>query len=188
MADTIDNKSKTPSKTTGFVNINDIVKANRQNRLGQTVSSGVSNVVGQNQQQLGQAKNQFQQDSQANQIGTSQDKQQVENTLGNPAQADDKTVNRFAEFRSGQYQGPQQLSNKDQLRAGQQDVQSLADASKDEYGRRGLLQRFVSPNQYTQGQQRLDNLLLGQTGGTALNQAKRQAKNRVKKSTNSIIA
>lgn len=175
MANPIDNKAKQPSKTTGFTNIQDIVKANRQNRLGQAVSTGVSNVVGQNQQQLGQAKTQFQQESEKNQFGTGADKQMVENTLQNPVQADSGTIDRFAQFRSGQYQGPQELTNRDQLQAGQQDVQSLADASKDEYGRRGLLQRFVSPNQYTQGQQRLDNLLLGQTGGKALNQAKREA-------------
>lgn len=177
MADTIDNRAKAPKqqKTTGFTNINDIVKANRQNRLGQTVSGGVSNVVGQNQQQLGQAKSQFQEQSQANQFGGQADKEKVEDTLKDPTKASQDVVDRFAQFRSGQYQGPKQIANKDQLQAGQQDIQSLANASKDEYGRRGLLQRFVSPNQYTQGQQRLDNLLLGQTGGKALNEARRSA-------------
>jgi hypothetical protein len=176
MADTLDNKLKQPTKTTGFTNINDVVKANRQNRLGQTVSTGVSNVVGKNQQQLGEAKNQFQQQATQNTIGTDADKQKVQSTLADPVQADQGTVDQFAKFRTGQYAGPQQLNNKDQLQAGQQDIQSLAGASTDEYGRRGLLQRFVSPqNQYTQGQQRLDNLLLGQTGGKALGQARRQA-------------
>lgn len=176
MANPIDNKLKQPSKSTGFTNIQDIVKANRQNRLGQTVSSGVSGVVGQNQQQLGAAKTQFQQEAAKNTIGTGADKQLVENALSNPVSADQSTVDQFAKFRGGQYEGPQQISNKDQLQAGGQDIQSLAGASSDEYGRRGLLQRFVSPtNQYTQGQQRLDNLLLGQTGGQALSQARRQA-------------
>ncbi len=175
MADTIDNNIKKPTqqKSTGFTNIQNVVAANRQNRLGQTVSGGVSNIINKNQQDLSQAKNQFQEDANKNQMGTEADKSFVNQTIANP-DASQANVDQFAKFRAGQYSGPTQLSNQDKLNAQGQDLQGLANAGSDEYGRRGLLQRFVAPNQYTQGQQRMDNLLLGQTGGQALNQARRQ--------------
>ncbi len=182
MADVIDNKIKQPSqqqKGTGFTNIQNIVRANRQNRLGQAVSGGVSDVIGRNQQDLSKAREQFQQDAQQNAIGTAGDQAYAQQTIqnagqtgANPAQAD---VDRFAKLRAGMYQGPTQLGNQEQLMAQGADLKGLGNAAANEYGRRGLLQRFVGPDQYTQGQQRLDNLLLGQTGGQALNQARRNA-------------
>lgn len=179
MADVLDNSIKQPSQTqqkqtTGFTNVQDVVRANRQNRLGQTVSGGVSNVVNKNQQDLSKVQQQFQQGAQQNALGTAADQAYVNQTIANPTdnQAD---VDRFAQLRAGQYAGPTQLGNTNQLQAQGQDLQGIANASNTASGRSGLLQRFVAPGQYTQGQQSMDNLLLGQTGGQALNQARRQA-------------
>jgi len=181
MADTVNNQAKMPTKQkgTGFSNIQNIVSANRQNRLGQTVSSGVGSVVGKSQQDISAAREQFQQGAQQGALGTAADQAYAQQTIqqagqggANPSQAD---TDRFAKLRSGMYQGPTQLGNKEQLMAQGADIKGLGQAATGEYGRRGLLQRFVAPDQYTQGQQRLDTLLLGQTGGQALSQARRQA-------------
>ena len=56
----IDPNTKKP-KGTSFTNINDIVRANRQNRLGSTVSSGIQKTVGQDQQDLAGVREQFKQ-------------------------------------------------------------------------------------------------------------------------------
>lgn len=163
-------------KTTGFTNVQDIVRSNRQNRLGKTVQSGVQNVIGQGQQQLQGAQQQFQQGAQQNQIGTAADQAYVNQTIQNPTNVQQTDVDRFANLRSGQYKGPTQLGNREELGARGQELQGIAGSASNEQGRRGLLQRFVAPQQqYTQGQQRLDNLLLGQTGGQATRNARQGA-------------
>lgn len=174
MAIGIDDKEKQPSKTTGFTNTQDLVSANRQNRLGQAVSGGVSNVVNKGQQNLNQSKDLFNQQSQQNAVGTQADKDYVNQSIAAP-DASQANIDRFAQLRSGNYAGPMQLNNQDQLQAQGQDLQGIASAATGAQGQRGLLQRFAAPGQYTQGQQRLDSLLLGQTGGQALNQARRSA-------------
>lgn len=172
----INNRVK-QGKGTSFTNINDIVAANRKNRLGQTVSGGVSNVIGQGQQQLGQAKTQFQDQAQKNALGTQEHQQQAKQTIEQAGSGTTQgDIDRFAQFRAGQYKGPTELQNKEQIIGQGQQIQGIANAAKGEQGRRGLLQQFVAPDQqYTQGQQRLDNLLLGQTGGQALRGARQAA-------------
>lgn len=163
-------------KGTGFTNIQEIVRSNRNNRLGKTVQSGVGNVIGQGQQQLRGAQQQFQQGAQQNQIGTAADQAYVNQSIQNPTNVQQQDVDRFANLRSGQYRGPTQLGNREELGARGQELQGIAGSATSEQGRRGLLQRFVAPQQqYTQGQQRLDNLLLGQTGGQATRNARQSA-------------
>ena len=75
MAQTIDDTAKQPDKRsgTGFTNLQNMMDANQNNKLGSAVSSGVAGqfnqakdslgqAQGQFQQQLGNTKNQFQQD------------------------------------------------------------------------------------------------------------------------------
>lgn len=174
MAEPIDNSAKRPQGT-NFTNINDIVRANRENRLGNTVSGGVQKTANKGRDELSGVREQFQNQSQAGAVGNQQDQSYVNQTLQNPMNTQQSDYDRFARLRSGQYQGPQGLGNQQQLQAHQQDLQGIADASGNAYGQRGLLQRFVGQPQYTQGQQRLDSLLLGQTGGEGLKHAKQEA-------------
>jgi hypothetical protein len=171
MADVIDNSAKQPSSGTGFTNLSRVLNANQNNRLGNTIGSGVSNVVGQAKSNLGQAQQQFGQQSQKGAVGSDQDKQYVQQTLQDPTKAQQSDYDKFSRFRQG-YQGPQGLQS-DTLKAQQQDLSSLGGLANSSGGRQALLQRFVGGPQYNQGQQQLDTMLLGQSGGN-LNNLRRQ--------------
>lgn len=172
MADVIDNNAKQPSSGTGFTNLQRVLNANQNNRLGSTINSGVSNVVGQANTNLNQAQNQFSDQSKKGTVGTDQDKQYVSNTLADPTKAQQTDYDQFAKFRQG-YTGPKGLQS-DTLQGQQQELNSLGGLTQSSGGRQALLQRFVGSPQYNQGQQRLDTTLLGQTGGNNLNQLRRQ--------------
>lgn len=80
---------------------------------------------------------------------------------------------KFGTLLSGQYNGPTQLNNLNNLQTQGSDVTNLQNSLNSQEGRQGLLQRFVGGNsQYGQGEQNLDALLLGQTGGKQLSQAR----------------
>lgn len=172
MADVIDDKAKAPSSGTGFTNLQRVLNANQNNKLGSTISGGVSNVVGQANNALNQTQNQFDEQSKKGIVGTDQDKQYVANTLADPTKAQQSDYDQFSKFRQG-YSGPQGLQN-DALKGQQQELNSLGGLTQTSGGKQALLQRFVGSPQYNQGQQRLDTTLLGQTGGSNLNQARRQ--------------
>jgi hypothetical protein len=78
----------------------------------------------------------------------------------------------FDKFRTGIYEGPKQLNDYQTLAGKAQNTEMLGDLSRSTGGRTELLKRFVGGAGYTQGQQGLDNLLLGQSGN-ALNQTRR---------------
>lgn len=182
MALTLDNKLKQPGTPntgpkpqagSGFTNLNRVIGANQGNKLGQAIGGGISNVAGQAKQNINQQSQEFQQHQQANQLGTEQDRSKFNQILQDPTKANDQDVQDFARFRTGQYNGPQGLQNAQQIQGQAQAAQQLGNAAADAGGRQGLLQRFVGNNQYSQGQQNLDNLLLGRTGGDQLRQARR---------------
>ena len=158
----------------GFTNINRVMQANQGNKLGQTVGSGVQQQGQQVQNQLGQAQQQFGKQSQANRLDTIQNQQLFQQGLQDPTKlaADQSNISKFQNILSGKYQGPQGLQNADQLAAQAASAQQMGQALGSEGGRQSLLQRFVGGNQYGQGQQTLDAMLLGAGPQQALNQAK----------------
>lgn len=82
----------------------------------------------------------------------------------------------FNKYRTGAYGGPTELANAQALRGQAADVNQLGQSVSSSQGRLGLLQRFAAKpgSQYGQGQQSLDQLLLG--GATPdLQAARRQA-------------
>ena len=157
----------------GFTNINRVMQANQGNKLGQTVGSGVQQQGQQVQNQLGQAQQQFGKQSQANRLDTIQNQQLFQQGLQDPTKlaADQSNISKFQNILSGKYQGPQGLQNADQLAAQAASAQQMGQALGSEGGRQSLLQRFVGGNQYGQGQQTLDAMLLGAGPQQALNQA-----------------
>lgn len=167
----------------GYTNIQRIVQANTGNQLGQAVGGGIQQQTGQAQQQLNQAQQNFQQQQSANQANTGANQQLVGQVLASPDQygtlgANDpnsQAAGKFQQLISGQYAGPMQLGNADQLQGQVGDVNQLAQLGSTPGGQQALLQRFVGGPQYTQGQQQFDTALLGQTGGNALQQARAQA-------------
>jgi hypothetical protein len=167
-------------KGSGYTNINRVVTANQGNKLGQTVSSGVQNQANQVKEQTTQATNRFGEEAQKNRLDTQEAADKRDQTIGrfsnvnetqvvNPA---DEDVNNFARYRTGTYEGPKQLNDYQSLAGRAQNTEMLGDLSRSTGGRQELLKRFVGGSGYTQGQQGLDNLLLGQSGD-ALNQTRR---------------
>lgn len=165
---------------TGFTNLNRIMQANQGNQLGKAVGGGVAQQAGQAKESLNQARTGFDTASQANRLDTDQNKQEVNNTLQSVdtgQDVNDQTAQDFSRFRQGQYAGPQTLQNEDQVINQAQNAQNLGGLSSSAAGRQALLQRFVGGNNYSQGKQQLDNLLLGQSGGQDLRDARRQTQN-----------
>lgn len=163
---------------TGFTNINRIMQASQGNRLGQAVGGGVSGQASQAKAGLQQAKGTFGQESQANRLDTEENKQKVQEGMSAAERGEDINegiAKSFEKFRGGQYTGPTQLGNETQVVNQAQQAQNLGSLSGTSGGRQALLQRFVGGAGYSQGKQRLDNLLLGQSGGQELRDARRQS-------------
>jgi hypothetical protein len=160
-------------KGSGFTNLNRILDANKNNKLGQTVQSGVqqqSQTVKDNTQNLASG---FQQQSQASRLDSDENKQYRQSVLDkidstgikDNIQPEDEIQNKFGKFQSGVYAGPvgfQQDQLQKNLQKAQQ-TQSLSKLGADAGGRMTLLDRFVNPqgrNQgYTAGQKKLDSTL-----------------------------
>lgn len=167
-------------KGSGFTNINRVVTANQGNKLGQTVTSGVQNQANQVKDQTQKATTSFNEDAQKNRLDTDEAKNQRDQTIGRFSNANetsvqkatDDEVNNFSRYRTGTYEGPNQLHDYQTLAGKAQNTEMLGDLSRSTGGRQELLKRFVGGSGYTQGQQGLDNLLLGQSGN-ALNQTRR---------------
>jgi hypothetical protein len=158
----------------GFTNLQNIMQANVGNRLGSAVGQGIQKAGEQTKQGLTQAQDQFKQQSEAGRLDTDENKQKVSTVLEHPENANDQDFNQFDQFRAGQYSGPQDLSNVNDLRGQAQEAQQLSKATSSQEGRQGLLQRYAAgPGSYGSGQQRLDTLLLGASGGQQLKDARR---------------
>lgn len=85
----------------------------------------------------------------------------------------DQEIQDFTKFRTGTYTGPQSLQDYQTLQGNAMEAGQLGDLTRSSGGRQELLRRFVGGDGYNQGQQRLDTLLLGQSGTQGLNQARR---------------
>lgn len=158
----------------GFSNIQNILSANQGNKLGSAVGGGVQAVSKEAQQGLQNSQQDFQNQTQQGLTNLGNEKTIEQNVLQNPTNATDQDVANFATYRGGQYGGPTTLSNADQLHNKAQEAEQLGQAGQTQAGRLGLLQRFASGgNQYSSGQQNLDNLLLGQSANNNLAAARR---------------
>lgn len=157
----------------GFTNLQRYLQANKTNQLGQTVSAGVQQAGTAARGAINQAGQTFQQGAEAEKQRLGQQGQKVDQTLANPTSATDADVSNFDAIRNAQSLGPTGVANADELRSKAQEAQSLGQATGSQAGRFGLLQRYIGRgNQYNAGQQRLDQMLLGQTGQQQLRSAR----------------
>lgn len=169
-------------KGTGFTNIQNILGANQGNQLGSTIQKGVTQQAQGVKQDLNNSFNTYQQQVNQNRLDTQANQNAVAQAITDPTQSIGSTNQAqqmqalFAKIRQGQYTGPTQMSNADQLQNEAMTAQQLGQSASSEAGRLGLLQRFAAGNnqQYNQGQQTLDNLLLGAGGQQNLNAIKAQ--------------
>ena len=86
------------------------------------------------------------------------------NTTANtyaPAASD---IQKFGSLLQGGYLGPNQLNNYQALQSQGQQLQSQGQNINSQGGLQSLLQQYVGGNNYNQGEQGLDTLILGQTG------------------------
>lgn len=152
----------------GFTNLNQIINANRNNQLGSTIQSGVVGAAQGAKQDLNKSQQEFQAGLEANKVDTDVNRQKVNQVLQDPTKATGGDIGAFDQFRSGKYAGPTQLSNVPQIQKETLEAQQLSQAAQNPGGRQALLQRFVGGPGYTQGEQGLDTVLLGATGGKQL--------------------
>jgi hypothetical protein len=163
-----------PKQGTGFTNLQRILQAQGTagQRLGQTITGGIQQAIGQAKTGLEQAGQQFQQQAQAGAIDIGQGAQQrIQNILANPQSASPEDLEFFQKYRDAQYAGPQGLQNLAGLQQQTQQAQGLSNLQKQQ-----LLQRFVGGQPtYRSGQQRLDELLLGGSAGQQIRGQAREA-------------
>lgn len=171
------NPNNRNQRGSGFTNLNRIVGANKQNQLGSAVGSGLTQQAQVARQGLQKGTEQFNQQAQQNRLDTEQNKQAAQNILNAPESVSDQDVSKFQTLRSGQYSGPQALQNEQGIVNQARQAEQLGRYSGSSGGRQMLLQRFLGGSGYTAGKQRLDDLLLGQTGTQQLRQAQRQTAN-----------
>lgn len=152
---------------TGYTNLQDIIGANSNNRLADTLVQGVSDTSQQARQKLDEAKGAFDTDLGKTTSATTQGKQfgtglvnQADST-GNVSQDD---TSKFINFQNSQYGGPSGLQNTDAARSKAQEAESLGKDTASSGGRMELLRRYGAAGTtqpYTQSRQNLDNLYLG---------------------------
>lgn len=163
-------------KGSGYTNIQSVLKANQGNQLGSAVGNNIQQTSTSAQDNLKNAQNQFNTQTQANQANTQQNQQLAQNVLNDPTQAvNNNQGQQFQTLLSGQYQGPTNLQNASQLQNQAQNAAQQGQALSSVGGRIGLLQQLAGNNQYGSGAANLDNLLLGSSNSPALQAAKRQA-------------
>lgn len=85
----------------------------------------------------------------------------------------EEEISQFGKLRAGVYGGPMELQDAQTLMGSAAEAEQLGNLTRSTGGRQELLRRTVGGEDYTQGQQRLDTLLLGQAGTQGLNQARK---------------
>jgi hypothetical protein len=159
----------------GFTNLSRYLQANRSNKLGQTVASGVQQAGQQARGAVTQAGQQFQQKVGEEKARLGEQEQRAGQIIqGATGQTGDEDVKTVQNVLGAEFKGPTGVQNADEVRARAQEAESLARAGGSQAGRFGLLQRYVGQGRpaYSAGQQRLDQMLLGQTGQQQLRQAR----------------
>lgn len=150
----------------GFTNLQKILQANQQNKLGSTIAGGINQAGDAARSNIIKAGQEFETAANVEKQRQAGENQRVDRVLTAPEAAADEDVKAFETIRGGEYTGPKSLTNAGELANQAQNASQLGQAVGSEGGRQGLLQRFAgSGKKYTPGQQRLDALLLGQTGG-----------------------
>lgn len=167
------NQPQQQKRGTGFTNINRVLGANQNNRLGQTISQGVLGQTEQARGNIRQSNEKFAEQAGAGRLDTEANRVARQNTLNKVTQSTDAPpvlgedeTKQFENFRTGKYTGPQSLGNEAEIRSQAENAQSLGKMTQTAGGREGLLQRFAGGGGYGVGQQKVDQLLLsGAPGG-----------------------
>lgn len=155
---------------TGYTNLNRFLGANAGNQLGAKVSGNLQNQIGTVQNQLQDEKTTFEKEAEKNRLNTTANATERDSIIGRFASpstaggelgADD--VAKVGQFRAGQYAGPTGLQDTSALSQQAQDLASQT-GNLSSSGTQELLRRTIGGGRYTQGQQRLDSILMDRSG------------------------
>jgi hypothetical protein len=169
-------------KGTGFTNVNKLMQANQQNRLGQAVAGNVQQQAQGAKNALQSSQEDFQQQTAQNQADSEQNKQFRQGILGRFAEPVQDTTQpivtqeetkKFQQLGSGAYAGPSELRDQQAVLGKAQQAEQTGQLTTTQGGRQELLKQTVGTPKYTPGQQRLDSTLLGQQGNNQLRGARR---------------
>lgn len=172
---------------TGYTNLNRLFQASSGNQLGQKVAGNIQQQIGNVQSQLGEQQKQFQTESEKGQLGGEADIAKRKEVIGrftdaptdgsvgsgrsDATQPSTEDLASFEKFRAGQYGGPQGLKDIGGLSNTAAQLKGQV-SNFSPSGTQELLRRSVGGDRYTQGQQRLDSLLMNRS---ALTPVQRQA-------------
>jgi len=180
-------------KGTGFTNTQDLVESNKNNKLGETVTSGLQKDIKSNNIQIGKSVDNFQQEADKTRLSWDNQGKEVEDTLNqlDTATTDeeansylDNIKSNISKYNSGNYTGPTELEDTDSLYSKTKALSQLTKSANTEGGRRGLLnQTFGNTNDYSVGKNKLDSMLLGKTGSDSIKSLSKKAR----QSTDNII-
>jgi hypothetical protein len=171
-------------KGTGFTNLARILQASQGSKLGQAVAGGITGQAQQVQSGVRSAQEQFRKEAQTE--ADKLDKEKREEIIEQAASGKDITsaLPQFQTFLSGEYKGPMQLANQQQLAAQAQQAENLGRLASgvggrsgtDQGGRQELLRRFAGGADYTSGQRKLDESILARDKEANLAAAARQTR------------
>lgn len=164
-------------KGSGYVNLQQYMAANQNNRLGSTLSQGVKGTVDASKNVLNKAQNVFdtklgaeqgrlqQQGSKANQI--------FSDASNAPQNVTDDAAKTFNSYLQSSFQGPTRLDNETGVLSKAKEAYGAGQLVGSRGGRQELLRRYVGGPNYNPGKQRFDELLL--PGDSGLKDARRAA-------------
>lgn len=159
---------------TGFTNLQRYLQANKANILGQAIAGRVQEAGTAARGAITQAGQKFGEQAETERQRLGQVGQQAGQLLQKPEAATEEETQKFQRVLGAESLGPSGVQDAEALRSQAEQAQALGRAGGTQQGRFGLLQRYVGGGrgQYGLGQQRLDQMLLGQTGQQQLRTAR----------------
>jgi len=164
-------KAKKPASSGAYNNIQKYINANKgfnaeQGGLAGKIVGNIGGQVQNTQQNLQGVSNAFKQQAEEN-VAKFNHQDVVGNALADPSafveSANPEQMQAFTAARDAQYTGPkgiQDIQGAGAIRAQTANVKSLVNQGQSEAGRFNLLKQMFGNNQYSGGQQNLDNLLI----------------------------
>lgn len=165
----------------GFINLQKFMNANKNNKLGSAIAGGIQNNANRVAGAVPAAQNEFNaglnaENERINQ-GVQSGNQLLTNIDTNPNAVGDADIDKYRDFYSRGYQGPQGLKDSNKLINQASNAETEANFTGSRDGRQELLRSYAGQGRsnYTRGKRSLDELLLTGQDGEQLKDARRNA-------------
>lgn len=145
-----------------FQNLQNVLKANQGNTLGQSISGRIGGMTEQARSEVDKSRQAFQQQTAQAFKPFEGGRDFYRGAIAKPTEAVDNQADfeRFQTIAKGQYGGPTGLANTEELQRQAEAVRKTAALTASEGGRESILSNFFSRPSYTSGQRGMDQLLL----------------------------